>query len=166
MKRIITKIGDVFCMEFDEYKCYLQYVANDMTQLNSSVIRVFKHHYPLDCMPTLTDILKGDVDFYAHMILYDAISDGVMYKVGRSTDIGNSQNFIFRCYELFDVKTMRDCFYWYIWKINHETIDIGPELLDEYKSYPYGLVFSYPRIINKIKTGYFYDTLLLGKYRE
>ena len=41
-KRIITKIGDIFCVEVDnDYKCYFQYVANDMTVLNSSVIRVF-----------------------------------------------------------------------------------------------------------------------------
>ena len=41
-KRIVTKIGYVFCVEIDnKYKCFFQYVANDMTQLNSSVIRVF-----------------------------------------------------------------------------------------------------------------------------
>ena len=48
-KRIITKIGDIFCVEVDnDYKCYFQYVANDMTVLNSSVIRVFAKHYPID----------------------------------------------------------------------------------------------------------------------
>ena len=32
-KRIITKIGDIFCVEVDnDYKCYFQYVANDMTE--------------------------------------------------------------------------------------------------------------------------------------
>ena len=51
-KRIITKIGDIFCVEVDnEYKCYFQYVANDMTVLNSSVIRVFSKHYPMDYVP-------------------------------------------------------------------------------------------------------------------
>jgi hypothetical protein len=31
-KRIVTKIGDVFCVEVDnDYKCFFQYVANDMT---------------------------------------------------------------------------------------------------------------------------------------
>lgn len=37
-KRIITKIGDIFCVEVDnEYKCYFQYVANDMTLILRSV---------------------------------------------------------------------------------------------------------------------------------
>lgn len=38
-KRIVTKIGDVFCIEIDgKYKCFFQYIANDLEQLNSSVI--------------------------------------------------------------------------------------------------------------------------------
>ena len=69
-KRIVTKIGDVFCVEVDnEYKCFFQYVANDMTVLNSSVIRVFKEHYPIDYKPNLDEIVRGNVHFYAHTIL-------------------------------------------------------------------------------------------------
>lgn len=42
-KRIVTKIGDVFCAEIDNrIKRYFQYIVNDMEQLNSSVIRVLK----------------------------------------------------------------------------------------------------------------------------
>ena len=45
-KRIVTKIGDVFCIEIDgQYKCYFQYIANDMECLNSSVIRIFKENH-------------------------------------------------------------------------------------------------------------------------
>ncbi len=30
-KRIITRIGDIFCIEIDnEYKCYFQYIAKDV----------------------------------------------------------------------------------------------------------------------------------------
>ena len=43
MKRIVTKIGNVFSVKLNESKKkYFQYVANDIYQLNSSVIRVFK----------------------------------------------------------------------------------------------------------------------------
>ncbi len=71
-KRIVTKIGDVFCVEVDnEYKCFFQYVANDMTVLNSSVIRVFKEHYPIDYKPNLDEIVRGfmpilfsDLEYY------------------------------------------------------------------------------------------------------
>ena len=45
-KRIVTKIGDVFCAEIEgQCKRFFQYFAIDSTQLNSSVIRVFKQHY-------------------------------------------------------------------------------------------------------------------------
>ena len=68
--RIITKIGDLFCVKVDnDYKCYFQYVANDMTVLNSSVIRVFSKHYPIDYVPVFDDIVKDKVYFYAHTIL-------------------------------------------------------------------------------------------------
>lgn len=52
-KRIVTKIGDVFCAEIDNrIKRYFQYIVNDMEQLNSSVIRVFKtHYYNLNSIP-------------------------------------------------------------------------------------------------------------------
>lgn len=42
-KKVITRIGDVFCIQInDSYKQYFQFIAKDMTQLNSSVIRVFE----------------------------------------------------------------------------------------------------------------------------
>lgn len=42
-KRIVTQIGDIFIVYLDSTtKKYFQYVANDETMLNSSVIRVFK----------------------------------------------------------------------------------------------------------------------------
>jgi len=41
-KRIVTKIGDIFSVVLDNgNKKYFQYVANDLTQLNSDVIRSF-----------------------------------------------------------------------------------------------------------------------------
>jgi len=49
-KRILnTRVGDVFCVYIDETsKKYLQYIANDLTQLNSDVIRAFKTKYLKD----------------------------------------------------------------------------------------------------------------------
>lgn len=42
-KRIVTRIGNVFCAEIEgKFKCFFQYIAKDMTQLNSSVIRVLE----------------------------------------------------------------------------------------------------------------------------
>lgn len=70
LKRIKnTVIGDVFCAKIDEnHKKYLQYIVSDLTQLNSDVIRAFKKSYPIDANPDLSEIVTGEVDFYAQWI--------------------------------------------------------------------------------------------------
>lgn len=58
IKRIVTKIGNIFCVEVDsKHKRFFQYVANDLSQLNSSVIRVFKRKYTIDYTPDMDDIV-------------------------------------------------------------------------------------------------------------
>lgn len=75
-KRIASKIGDIFCVEIEsENKAYFQYIANDMTQLNSSVIRVFKKRYPMDYIFSIEDVVSDDVEFYAHTILKFGIQE-------------------------------------------------------------------------------------------
>ena len=81
-KRVVTKVGDVFCANIDgKYKRYLQYIVSDLTQLNSDVVRVFKEKYPIDAEPKLDEVVKGEVDFYAHCV----VSGGVKKRlVGKS----------------------------------------------------------------------------------
>lgn len=88
-KRIVTKIGDIFCVELGNgYKSYFQYIANDMTQLNSSVIRAFVGRYPMDYKPDMAELVKSDVAFYAHIILKMGFVNNGWYKVGKSEDLG------------------------------------------------------------------------------
>lgn len=97
-KRIITRIGDVFEVQLDNCKKYFQYIANDMTQLNSSVIRAFVEEYPLDYSPILENITAGKVDFYAHTVLRWGIQSGLWYKVGRIS-FEEDVNVLFRTYD-------------------------------------------------------------------
>lgn len=88
-KRIVTRIGNVFCAEIDnECKRFFQYVANDLEELNSSVIRVFKTKYPMDYKPNIEEIVKDEVEFYAHTILKFGIVFNAWYKVETSKNIG------------------------------------------------------------------------------
>ena len=88
VKRIVTKIGNIFCAEIDgQYKCYFQYIANDLTVLNSSVIRVFKRHYPISYVPNLEEIVRDEVLFYAHTVLSVGIRLGYWEKVGKCNNI-------------------------------------------------------------------------------
>ena len=75
-KRIITRIGDVFEVQLDNCKKYFQYIANDMTQLNSSVIRTFVEEYPLDYSPILENITAGKLIF-----MHIQSSDGVFSRI-------------------------------------------------------------------------------------
>ena len=154
-KRIVTKIGNVFCVEVEsQYKMYFQYVANDMTQLNSSVIRVFKTKYAIDAKPDIESIVNDEVWFYAHAILRMGIADDVWYKCGKSKNIGTTENITFRSYsELFPNK-ITVSHNWYIWKINQGFIDVGT-LPEEYRKYDMGSVYTPYFIYEKIKTGKF-----------
>ena len=154
-KRIVTKIGYVFCVEIDnKYKCFFQYVANDMTQLNSSVIHVFKKHYPMDYEPDIEEIVKDDIHFCAHTILKLGILDNVWYKVGKSKNLGEPDKIMFRLFSEGDISKMTKSYNWYVWQINKEHIRIG-ELTGKYRHYNLGWVFPYHSIICKIKTDKF-----------
>ena len=156
-KRIITRIGDIFCIEIDnEYKCYFQYIAKDMSQLNSSVIRVFKRHYPMDYEYDEQEVLNDEVNFYAHTILRIGIDNGTWYKVGKSKEIGDTSKIMFRLSSDFGggpqpIKS----YHWYVWKLNEEYIHIG-ELTEGYKDITdLGLVIQYCDVFNKIKNGFY-----------
>lgn len=83
-KRIVTKIGNVFCVRISLHeKKYFQYIANDLLQLNSSVIRVFKRTYPLDQEPKLTAVVQDEIEFYAHTVLSWGIRLDKWTKVGK-----------------------------------------------------------------------------------
>lgn len=76
-QRIVTRIGDIFRVVIDKkYKCYFQYIAKDMTQLNNTVIRVFKEKYSLERTPNMEEIVRGEVSFYAHTILRPGLIEG------------------------------------------------------------------------------------------
>ena len=125
-KRIITKIGDIFCVEVDnDYKCYFQYVANDMTVLNSSVIRVFAKHYSIDYIPVFDEIVNDDIYFYAHTILRFGILYKAWYKVGKHPDIGNPNDITFRMYNDIGDWSRSKSYNWVIWKINQKQEFIG-----------------------------------------
>lgn len=153
--RITTRKGDVFCVEIEQsYKVFFQYIGNDMTQLNSSVIRVFKKHYSLDEEPVMDQIVCNGVSFYAHTILRVGIERGAWYKVGSHDDVGEEKNVRFRMFGDLDFSKINKSYRWYVWTMNQPLAFVG-EMTDEYIDYNVGFVYSYLDIVEKIKTGYF-----------
>ena len=150
-KSVTTKIGDVFCVAKDgKYKKYLQYIVSDLTQLNSDVVRTFKELYPIDAEPDMEEVIKGNVDFYAHCITSVGTKKGLWKKVGNIKDVGNTRHILFRNKRDYSDSEKQDD--WVIWNVNEEMICIGK--LDSISKQAYlGVVFQPERIVYKMKMG-------------
>jgi hypothetical protein len=156
MARANTKIGDVFSVRVDENnKKFFQYIANDLTQLNSDVIRAFKEVYPLDVDLDLSEIISGEVDFYAHCVTKFGIKMGLWEKIGNIQYEGQLNRVLFRDSNDYGHRqgdepiTISEN--WYIWKVNdNEFTKVGKLEGDSRKAYV-GLVFNPLGIIELLK---------------
>lgn len=164
-KRIVTKIGDIFCVELgDGYKSYFQYIARDMAQLYSSVIRVFEGRYPLDYKPDFEKIVWTKVQFYAHTAPILGVEEGYWHKVGKSAEIGaealkevvfGGPSIIMAGLGPGDIMEGDPIENWEVGKLNQPRFDIGPlpdSLLDRIE---YDGVLSYKKIFERMKYGYY-----------
>ena len=95
-KRIVTRVGDIFCVELKEQKVYLQFIAIDTSYLNSVAIRVFKRKYPLDYVFNADEVVNDEVMFYAHTLIQPGLKQGIWSKVGKSKDVGDLEKVLFR----------------------------------------------------------------------
>lgn len=158
IKRVRTKIGDVFCVKVSEHeKRYFQLVAYDLTQLNSDVIRVFKKVYDMDVNPSLSDIVNDEVDFYAHCVTKFGPKLSLWDKVGYISDVGDTNLILFRDTEDCTIKLgdemVKVSHNWYVWHINDDDFtDVG-DLKGEYRKADIGLVVNPYDIVDRIKTG-------------
>ena len=150
-KRIMTKVGDVFCVKIDdEHKRYFQYIISDLTCLNSDVIRVFKKVYSIDEEPELSEIVKGEVDFYSHCMTSAGIKRELWEKTGNIKEVGEIEHIFFKDKMDYTREDIEDD--WRIWRINQDIIHVG-RLSEENKKGFLGLVFTPESILHKIRTG-------------
>jgi len=122
-KRIRTKIGDVFSVKVSESDIkYFQLIAFDLTMLNSDVIRAFKKVYTLDEHPTLSEIVNGEVEFYAHCVTNFGPKLSLWEKVGSIADVGDTSHILFRDTRDWarepGEEPIQISHRWYVWHIN------------------------------------------------
>lgn len=151
MTRIITKKGDVFSAALDDrHKKYFQYVGPDWTMLNSEVIRVFKKTYPIDEQPALQDVIKDEIQFYAHVVIKWGIKMKLWEKVGNVPEVGEVK-VLFR--DSLDYgKQMKVSDNWRIWRINEPFIKVGKLEGDNQKA-EIGIVVTPEDILDRMRTG-------------
>lgn len=155
-KRVSSRIGDIFCVELDtDEKVFFQYIANDLFMLNSSVIRVFRRHYPLDYTPSVDEIVSDEVQFYAHTMINIGQKSGVWNKIGKSKDVGDVNDALFRNTGSGNINNLKVSD-WILWHLNSEIQKLG-KLPDEIRVKSHiGKVLPIDMIVHKIKFGEYY----------
>jgi len=151
IKRIMTKIGDVFLVKLENYQRYFQYVANDMTMLNSSVIKVFTEHYPLGSSPDLTEVVKGKIDFHAHVVLRWGIDLGFWEKIGKEEVAGKIDVLFRKSLDYGEKLGISER--WQVWYINDSNFTFVGKLKGENRNAEIGSVIAPIDVYNRIKTG-------------
>ena len=80
-----NRIGDVFRFSAIEgATVYFQYVAKDLSQLGSHVIRVFPPIHGTDKASQVESIVAAPVQFHVHVALGVGTRHGVWEKIGRA----------------------------------------------------------------------------------
>ena len=104
----------------------------------------------MDYIPDISEIIVGEVEFYAHTVLRRGIADGIWYKVGKSLELGDYQVVFFRMNG--DIDRVERSVKWYVWKINEPFIYVG-KLPEKYYEADDGSVMPYENLIARFKTG-------------
>ncbi|MDE6632050.1 MAG: hypothetical protein K2K23_03540, partial [Muribaculaceae bacterium] len=117
---------------------------------------------PMDYKPKPEDIVKDEVDFYAHTILRNGIEDGLWYKVGKAKGefeeeklkplFGTCRETKYTNGEFIDVDPDSN---WIVWRINcpFKSIGILPEIYRDVVEE--GSVKPDVEIVDRIKYGYY-----------
>lgn len=147
-----TKVGDIFAVKIDDnHQRFFQYIVSDITMLNSSVIRVFKKEYLITDTINWNEVVKGEVDFYAHTILRVGLDYNLWELAANVPEIGDYSHVWFRDSSDYGNK-IEISQNWYVWRINQNFIDVG-RLPKKFHNAEIGVVVSAWNVVERIKTG-------------
>lgn len=149
--------GELFSLITDSgLKHYFQFVAKDTTANDSDVIRIFKKSYPLDAVPSTTEIVDDDVECYMHTMVSWGLYFGLWTRSGFDKNIGRMDISFRRSkdYGRFSLNKKRVSNNWEIWTINtpKQVVGILPK---DYYSANIGDIGSPSMVLKRINEGYF-----------
>lgn len=148
-----TRIGDVFSAQVCvSGKKYLQYIANDLTQLNGDVIRAFSRIYPIAANPGLSEVVNDTVDFYAHCVTKWGIKYGFWERVGNIGEVGPTDHILFRSSADYGNPEVKVSHNWWVWKINAQQQYVGT-LKEAYHGAEIGAIMDPESIVARMSTG-------------
>ncbi len=157
-KRVITKIGDIFDVNLENgCKKYFQYIANDMKQLNSDVIRVFKKEYLINEVPNYEELCAMEVDFHAHTMINLGVRENLFHQTGIRGVVADIKNILFRDTNDYGQwiggEPIRISEKWYVWHINDELFTCVGKLVGENRKAEIGVVINPHSIVHRIQAG-------------
>lgn len=121
-----TLVGDVFAVSLGTNKVgFFQYVARDLSQLNSPVVRVFKEKKDDSDSFDADQIARGDVDFYAHVFINVGLKLKTWWKVSHADIVGET-NVLFRDSSDYGKSKERISSNWFVWRIDEPFVNVGP----------------------------------------
>ena len=146
-KRVLTKIGDIFSIPINKKeKRYMQLIAFDLTQLNSDVVRIFEKKYAIEDNPDMESIIEDNVLVCAHCVTKFGVQRDLWEKVGKSPDVGNIREIIFKGTSDYGHKQGEEpiklSYNWHIWRIGDENFTNVRNLEDENRKAYMGLVIN------------------------
>lgn len=100
---------------------------------------------------SMEDIVKDEVEFYAHTVLRPGILDKAWYKVGNCVEVGNYSHVWFRTSRDYGDK-VEISERWDVWRINEPPIYLG-KLPEAFQRAELGGVIPYVDIINRLTFG-------------
>ena len=125
---------------------------NDLTQLNSDVIRAFKKTYPIDCKPDLQEVVSDEVDFYAHVVTKRGIKMKLWEKAGNAP-VPYKLDVVFRNTNDYGERVPFSE-RWHVWRPNEEFQDVG-RLTGDYRKADIGIVVTPEDIVHRMRSGHY-----------
>ena len=120
-----SAIGDVFEVRLDSsMKRFFHYIANDESQLHSHVVRVFKKSHNVEEIVDFASVVRGQIDFHAHVFLGARVKQMYWRKVGHVKCEGNA-DVLFRDTDDVGNPRIKVSMNWYVWKIGGPFKDVG-----------------------------------------
>lgn len=144
--------GSVFEVKLNNgLKGYFQYIGLDFTQLNSEVIRVFKIRYKSDEDIEIKEIVRSEIEFYAHVDIRYGVQLKLWEKIGAEKLEDNLIPPTFRSTEDIgaEVEISKK---WFLWKMNGDHESVG-ELKGKNTSIDLGLIVIPQDILDRMETG-------------
>jgi hypothetical protein len=145
-------VGDVFEVRMDaSTRRFFQYIADDTSQLNSHIVRVFKRTYGANEVPDLRSVANGDVDFHAHVFLGVGIKQQLWRKVGHDQPRGDV-DVLFRDTNDYGNPKIKVSTNWHVWRVNNPFEKVGA-LRPKYEGAEIGVIVPPDSLLYRMRNG-------------